>query len=150
MSENKELLDVIDEMLEKLDNSEENSADFKKELDEKLNSVACNKGFQDYNEMLQKQIQGNSDILAFIEEAIKDIEYSPRQQGSYKEGHQEALYKYFEMAKTADLNVIKDKCRSEEKSITALSTLRDDRLKGYKDGLYLFNIISDDALNQGK
>jgi len=85
-------------------------------------------------------------ILDFIENAIAGINYEPRQMGLYKEGHQEALYKYFEFLKeTEDIDEALRLSYEEETSINKLDTLRDLKLKGYKDGLYLFSIILEDA-----
>jgi hypothetical protein len=157
---NKDLIDVIDEMLEKLDNEDsdiinQTQGEFDKELKEKLDAVAKSKGYETYNSMLVAQVSEEKTqninpelafILDFIENAIAGINYEPRQMGLYKEGHQEALYKYFEFLKeTEDIDEALRLSYEEETSINKLDTLRDLKLKGYKDGLYLFSIILEDA-----
>lgn len=58
---NKDLIDVIDEMLEKLDNEDsdiinQTQGEFDKELKEKLDAVAKSKGYETYNSMLVAQV----------------------------------------------------------------------------------------------
>lgn len=149
MNEKKDVLDVIDEMLEKIDNCNENSDDFKNELDKKLNDIASEKGFSDFNSMINLQVS-NNEVNLYIKNAIDNVDYDEKHNGLYKEGHQEALNKYFNLIKKKNMDELKKECKEEEKSINRLSSIRDEKLNGYKDGLYLFNIILEDALNQGK
>lgn len=149
MNEKKDVLDVIDEMLEKIDNCNENSDDFKNELDKKLNDIASEKGFSDFNSMINLQVS-NNEVNLYIKNAIDNVDYDEKHNGLYKEGHQEALNKYFNLIKKKNMDELKKECKEEEKSINKLSSIRDEKLNGYKDGLYLFNIILEDALNQGK
>ncbi len=149
MNEKKDVLDVIDEMLEKIDNCNENSDDFKNELDKKLNDIASEKGFSDFNSMINLQVS-NNEVNLYIKNAIDNVDYDEKHNGLYKEGHQEALNKYFNLIKKKSMDELKKECKEEEKSINRLSSIRDEKLNGYKDGLYLFNIILEDALNQGK
>lgn len=149
MNEKKDVLDVIDEMLEKIDNCNENSDDFKIELDKKLNDIASEKGFSDFNSMINLQVS-NNEVNLYIKNAIDNVDYDEKHNGLYKEGHQEALNKYFNLIKKKNMDELKKECKEEEKSINKLSSIRDEKLNGYKDGLYLFNIILEDALNQGK
>ena len=46
---------------------------------------------------------------------------------------------------TKDLNEVLRLCYIEESSINKIDTIRDIKLKGYKDGLYLFSIMVEDA-----
>ncbi|MCI6271379.1 MAG: hypothetical protein MR601_00345 [Erysipelotrichaceae bacterium] len=149
MNEKKDVLDVIDEMLEKIDNCNENSDDFKNELDKKLNDIASEKGFSDFNSMINLQVS-NNEVNLYIKNAIDNVDYDEKHNGLYKEGHQEALNKYFNLIKKKNMDELKKECKEEERSINRLSSIRDEKLNGYKDGLYLFNIILEDALNQGK
>ncbi len=146
MSKDKELIDVIDEMLEKLDDINEAPEDFGNELNRKLNNVASNKGYNDYNTMLSAQ---SNNVLNFVKKAIDEIAYDVKHEGLYKIGHQEALNKYYEIAKNSDIKEVVNECHAERKSISTISIIKDEKLRGYRDGLYIFTIIVEDALKQG-
>ncbi len=164
---NKDLIDVIDEMLEKLEKEDvdvinKTPNEFDNELKEKLDEVAKQKGYETYNSMLVAQVSPETNdnvkkiqdeygfeltfILNYLRDGINGVEYDPKQMGLYKDGHQEALGKYFKLLKdTKDLNEVLRLCYIEESSINKIDTIRDIKLKGYKDGLYLFSIMVEDA-----
>ncbi|NLC96963.1 MAG: hypothetical protein GX675_05295 [Erysipelotrichaceae bacterium] len=165
MSENKDLLKVIDEMLEKLDNDDseiinQTNTEFNSQLKSKLNEVATKKGYSDYTSMLIKKVNKeeqdniyeeteNEFISNYVKNSILNIEYEARQMGLYKDGHQEALNKYYDKLKSnEEIDLILKECYLEEAKISIVDILLDMKLKGYKDGLYLFKIIVEDAIQE--
>ena len=161
MSRNDELLSVIDNMLEKLDTDDsdfykKDQSEFDNELKNKLNAVARQNGFDNYDDMLKYQEKRSEqppcdycEIYDFVKEAVDNLEYEPKQNGLYKDGNQEALKKCLEkLYKASNIDRLLEECYREEKSINSFDTIRDVKLKGYKDGLYLFSIMVSDAIEE--